>query len=377
MSKPSSAATVLRPEPVPLHRGRPRARQQPYKPLVSLVVPAYNEAAILQRHLGLLCRHMETLEETYDWEVIIINDGSSDETGAIAEAFAETHANVQVLHHLINFGLGQAFQFAFSRSRGDYVITLDLDLSYSLDHIDKLLTKIRETRAKIVVASPYMRGGRVSDVPWLRRTLSQVANRFLSLTTKKSLSTLTSMVRAYDGPFLRTLNLTSTGMEINPEIIYKALLLRARIEEIPSHLDWRLQNAVGPARRSSLRLARQVMATLLAGYLFRPVIFFIFPGLMLLLFSLYTNGWMLVHFIEQYQAATQYTGMFVRASASVAAAYQMAPHTFVVGLMSLMLAIQLTSLGILALQSQHYFEEIFRLGTTIHKSAGARRRRRA
>ena len=52
----------------------------------------------------------------------------------------------------------------------------------------------------------------------------------------------------------------------------------------------------------------------------------------------------------------------------MATAYQQAPHTFFVGLMSLMLAIQFISLGILALQSKRYFKEIFHLGTTIYRS---------
>jgi glycosyltransferase involved in cell wall biosynthesis len=339
-----------------------------YRPLVSLVVPAYNEASILAEHLEALCRHMETLEQNYRWELILINDGSSDETGALAAAFAHGRSNVQVLHHVVNLGLGEAFKTAFNRTRGDYVISLDLDLSYSPDHIDRLLARIRETRAKVVVASPYMKGGRVSDVPWLRRILSVSANRFLSFAANKSLSTLTGMVRVYDGKFVRALSLTSSGMDINPEIIYKARLLRARVEEIPSHLDWRLQNAVGAKRRSSLRMARQVLAVLLSGFLFRPVMFFILPGVALLAFSTYVNSWLIFHFIHAYENAAQYAGFFVRSSASVAAAYQVAPHTFVVGLSSLMLAIQLLSLGILAMQSQHYFEEIFHLGSTIYKT---------
>ena len=53
-------------------------------------------------------------------------------------------------------------------------------LSYSPDHIEKMLAKIRETRAKIVIASPYLKGGKVSNVPWLRKTLSKWANRFLA-----------------------------------------------------------------------------------------------------------------------------------------------------------------------------------------------------
>jgi len=338
------------------------------RPLVSIVVPAFNEAAILEQNLTALCRHLTTLEHEYRWEIVLVNDGSADETGELAEAFALHEPNIRVLHHVANFGIGRAFQSAFDECQGDFVVVLDLDLSYSPDHIEKLLARIRETHAQVVVASPYMRGGRVSNVPWLRRTLSIWANRFLSMTARGSLSTLTGMVRAYDGRFVRGIDLSSTGMEINPEIIYKALLLKARIEEVPAHLDWKLLQTVGKGRRSSMRVFRQIMSVLLAGYLFRPVMFFILPGLLLLLFSLYVNAWMFAHFVEQFGRHAELTWFFSRASAAVAAAYQAAPHTFIVGIGSLMLGIQLTGLGILALQNQRYFEEVFHLATAIFGS---------
>jgi glycosyltransferase involved in cell wall biosynthesis len=348
--------------------GSGAAAPGPTKPFVSVVVPAFNEAAIAETNLAVLCRYLEGLEDEYRWEIVCVNDGSSDGTGRLADAFARTRSNVKVLHHPVNFGLGQALKFAFKHCRGEYIVTMDLDLSYSTDHIRRLLTRIRETRAKVVVTSPYMEGGHISNVPWLRRTLSVWANRFLSATADRSLSTLTGMVRAYDAKFLRTLDLRSMGMEINPEIIYKAMLLRARIEEIPAHLDWRLQNAAGPKRKSSMRVLRHTMSTLISGFLFKPFMCFIIPGLVLLLFSLYVNAWVLVHFLEAYAKYPQLTWFFSRASAAVATAYHEAPHTFFVGLMSLTLAIQFISLGILALQSKRYFEEIFHLGTTIYRS---------
>ena len=96
--------------------------------------------------------------------------------------------------------------------------------------------------------------------------------------------------------------------------------------------------------------------------------FFVIPGLAVLLFSIYVNAWMVRHFIAQYQALVQYDEVFTRASAAIGAAYAQSPHTFVIGLLSLMVAIQLISLGILSLQSKSYFEEIFHLGTTINQA---------
>ena len=348
----------------------PAVCQEAARPLVSVVVPAFNEAANLERNLGTVCRYMETLEATYRWELVVVDDGSTDDTGRLADEFARTHPNVHVLHHRTNYGLGQALRFGFSRCRGDYVVTIDMDLSYSPEHIGALLERIRARGAKVVVASPYMKGGRISNVPWLRLLLSTWANRFLSLATDHSVSTVTGMVRAYDGPFLRSLSLKAMYMEINPEVIYKALLLNARIEEIPGHLNWELQRGPGPVRRSSIRVKRQTLQVLLAGFLFRPVMFFIFPGTLVLLFAVYTNTWMFIHFFNQYGRLAAIRSFEDRATAAVGAAFAQYPYTFIIGLMSLILAIQLLSLGIVALQNREYFKEMFYLGTRIQRFAG-------
>jgi len=346
-----------------------------YRPLVSVVMPAYNEAAIIERNLSTLCEYMESLENKYRWELIIVNDGSSDQTGDLADAFARTRNNVHVLQHTVNFRLGQALRSAFNKCQGDYVVTMDLDLSYSSDHIEKLLAKLTETRANIVIASPYMKGGKVSNVPWGRRVLSRWANRFLALTAKglngrSNISTLTGMVRAYERRFLETLDLKAMDVEINPEIIYKGLLLRGRIEEIPAHLDWSLQKAAGEKRNSSMRILRSIVSCLFSGFIFRPFLFFILPASVLLLLSSYTLMWVVVHTVVQYlnlPAPITELAFYNRLAAAIAAAFYQSPHSFVVGGVTLMLAIQLFSLGILSLQSKRYFEELFHLGTTMYR----------
>jgi len=335
-----------------------------HRPLVSIVLPAYNEAVIIEDNLRLLSEYMRSLESRFRWEMVIINDGSRDETGELAEAFARERGNVRVYHHIKNFGLGQAFKFAFGKCHGDYVITLDIDLSYSPDHIERLLDKITETKAKMVLASPYMSGGKISNVPGLRRFMSIWANRFLSIFSHGNLSTLTCMVRAHDGRFIRALNLRATGMEVMPETVYKSMIMRARIEQIPAHLDWGPQNTAGAGRSSSMRMLKHIISTLLSGFLFRPFMFFIIPGLVLLLFALYVNSWMFIHFFEIYVALPMELPTD-RVSAAIAAAYAQYPHTFIVGLLSLMLSVQLISLGILALQNKTYFEEIFHLGSAV------------
>jgi glycosyltransferase involved in cell wall biosynthesis len=347
------------------------------KPSVSVVIPAYNEAAILEKNLGILCDYMKGLENQYDWEMVIVNDGSTDETGDIADAFAKTRNNVTVLHHMFNFRLGQALRYAFNNCRGDIVVVMDSDLSYSPDHIGKMLAKMKESRAKIVIASPYAKGGKVSNVPWLRKIMSVWANRFIAFFARDRyldrLTTITGMVRAYDRVFLSRVNLKAMDMDINPEIIYKAMILRARIVEIPAHLDWGVEQVPkigGKARKSGMRILRSILASLISGFIFRPFMFFFLPGLSLLVISLYPLAWVFIHSASFY-GKLYGSGLSFghRLSGAIGEAFALSPHSFIVSGITIIIAIQLMSLGILALQNKRYFEEVFHLGSSVLRTS--------
>jgi glycosyltransferase involved in cell wall biosynthesis len=317
------------------------------------VLPAFNEAGVLEENLQVIQAHLDSLGDRYRFEVLLVDDGSTDSTAAVADALAARFANIRVLRHPHNFGLGQAFKTAFAASRGDYVVTMDVDLSYSADHIGRLLEAITSTRAKLVLASAYMEGGQVTNVPTLRRVLSIWGNRFLRLFARGRLSTLTCMVRAYDGPFIRSMILRSTGMEIMPEVVYKAMILRGQIEEIPAHLDWSRQIQAGPRRSSSMRILKHVLSTVISGFIFRPFVMLMLPGLVLLAFSAYVNFWVVAVFL---QAMSAVGGDLAEAAGIV---YRDHPQTLFIGTLSLVLAIQLISLGALSLQSKKYFEETY------------------
>ena len=333
--------------------------------LLSIILPAFNEAAILHDNLDTVVDYLRSLESRHRWEIVIVNDGSSDDTGRIADEYAAGHENIRVLHHKRNFGLGQALKYGISETRGDFIVTMDIDLSYSPDHIGRLVEALETRHARLVLASPYMKGGQISNVPWLRKLLSIAANRFLSFVAHGRLSTLTCMVRGYDGEFGRKLVTRSTGMDIMPETIYKAMILRTRIVQIPAHLDWGLQ-VKQQGRQSSMRILRHMLSTVLSGFIFRPFMFFVLPGLLLLTFSLWVNIWMVVHFFDALQMVPPDADTDA-VSWAIASAYRDYPHTFIVGLLSLMLSVQLISLGILALQSKSYFEEIYFLGASTRR----------
>lgn len=321
------------------------------RPTVSVIVPAFNEAATIERNLGEL--HRYTLDnQQFSWEIIVVDDGSTDETGDLVQRFAEGRPNVRVLQHRVNFKLGQALRYAFGVAGGDYVVTFDSDLSYSVDHIGLMLDELIATDAKIVVASPYAPGGRTTNVPFVRRVLSRGANWFLSLAAKGELTTLTGMVRAYDGVFLRSLNLKAMDAEINPEIIYKAQLLRALIHEVPAHLDWTFHETGGRRRPGPFKISRGVMSNALLAFVFRPFMFFVLPGLVLLALTI-------IGLVN--------VGIRIGQEGGVAEAFSRYPLAFLATAVGLIVGTQLMGMGVMAMQSKRYFEELFHLGTSVYK----------
>ncbi len=174
--------------------------------------------------------------------------------------------------------------------------------------------------------------------------------------------------------FLQRLNLKSKGMDVNPEIIYKAILLRARIAEIPAKLEWELPDekedgggdGSASERKSSLCVPWQTLAILFSGFVFRPFLFFLIPGALLLCAAILLGIAILIHcFIHALAEPT--SGALDLLYKTVQSGYTEHGGIFFLAGGLLIISIQLLSLGFLSMQSKRYFEEIFHLGTTIHR----------
>lgn len=338
------------------------------KQFISVIAPCYNEEAILEINIEKIIDYLKSKNEKYEWEIVIINDGSKDNTPIIANQLAERYSTVRVIHHPTNLNLGTAIKTGFSNSKGEIIVVLDIDLSYDVIYIETMVDKLIETNADMVMASPYMKGGKVIAVPFFRRVMSNWVNKFMSFAAQDKYYTFTGMVRAYRREFVETLNLKTRDYEINPEIVYKGMILRAKIVEIPANLDWTEQNKFAEKRKSSLNVLRSFFSGLMSGFIFRPYIFFIVIGSFLMILSLYELLWLLYDTISDLAAAKTISPDQVRSfSHSLAQEFKRNPQSFFVGGITFVIAIQFLSLGFLSLQSKRYFEELFHLGTTLKK----------
>jgi len=252
----------------------------------TVVVPAYNEADNLSDSLERIVEELRTSLADRSWEVLIVDDGSVDDTADIATAEAERlrvpGVDIRVLRHVANRGLGGALQTGFAASSGAVVVVVDCDLSYAPDHIPTLVHAVEDGKAQIAVASPYMPGGRTVAVPPSLERRSRMANRFLAALSASEIHTHTGMVRAYDGPFVRDLALRSVDDMINVEALYKAGLLHGRVVEVPATLDWRgLGARAGRTQLRNRRTRRKTYETLMRGIMYRPYLVFAAGGLLL------------------------------------------------------------------------------------------------
>lgn len=249
----------------------------------TVVIPAYNEAGIIADTLHRIAEVLRRTLPARAWEIVVVDDGSADDTAhnatTAATAVTSTGVQVRVLRHAWNRGLGAALQTGLGSSTGDVVVVVDCDLSYHPDHIPELVRAFERHSAQVVVASPYMPGGQTLGVPPGIERRSRAANRFLARVSGIQVHTLTGMVRAYDGPFVRELALKSTGDVINVEALYKALVLRGRVVEIPATLDWSgMETRAGRSRARTRRVRTKTYQMVASGLLFRPYLAFLAAG---------------------------------------------------------------------------------------------------
>jgi len=129
---------------------------------ISVVCPFYNEAGILEHAIRTMASPMRTLEGS--WELIVVNDGSVDGSGAIAERVARDYPEVRVLGYRYNKGRGHALRTGIAAARGEIVITTEIDLSWGENIVHELVAG-GTTGATAPASSARHDGGKPERAP--------------------------------------------------------------------------------------------------------------------------------------------------------------------------------------------------------------------
>ena len=194
-------------------------------PLLTVIIPAYNEAAQVAESIGRICDKLNSM--SIGFEVIVVDDASSDATGEIVDALAAECSTVRVLHHTVNRGIGASFLSGVRIARGEFVILIPADLAVDLDELRRYLALTRTADIVVGVCGPNR-----TDYSVFRRVLSR-ANVFLIRTLYRMPQRQFNYINMYRASLLRRMNVEyAKSAFFFAEILIKATSLDARIVEV-------------------------------------------------------------------------------------------------------------------------------------------------
>ncbi|KAB2952571.1 glycosyltransferase [Heliorestis acidaminivorans] len=230
-----------------------------------ILLPAYNEAKSLP---NLLQKFQNFRRDVEDLKIVIVDDGSQDDTAVIAESF-QGLLDVEVIRHGQNRGLGCAMTTGLKwickvAKQDDVVVTMDADDTHDPGHIPAMMEKIRRG-ADVVIASRYQEGGEQVGLSQVRRLMSWGASTFLGvLFGIEGVKDYSSGYRAYRVGILQQAFerfgdnfIEAQGFDCMAEILLKLRTFQPNFAEVP--LVLRYDRKTGPSKMPVLETVFQYL----------------------------------------------------------------------------------------------------------------------
>jgi glycosyltransferase involved in cell wall biosynthesis len=208
-------------------------------PVLSVVIPAYNEAAFIGSLLDKIAA-VPTERLGFHKEIIVVNDGSKDNTAEVAQS----HSGVRVFTQVPNQGKGKAVQRGIREATGDYILIQDADLEYDPNDYLALLEALTGTKADVVYGSRTLGQrnaqprwtlfpGKHADQgvgPWFAGVLLTL---WTGLVYGRWITDTLTAYKLYPGPVVKAMKLRTSGFETDHEITAKLIRLGKKIIEVP------------------------------------------------------------------------------------------------------------------------------------------------
>jgi len=203
--------------------------------MISIIMPLYNEEENVLLYEEKLIPVAESIIRQYgeNCEFVFVDDGSRDNTLQYLKNLEIKKGNITVIPHGINRGVGAALKTGFAGSKGNLIITMDSDLTYKPEDIEKLLMAYKETDADCISASPYRRRDQANEISSpVRLFVSKAVNFLYRILLKNDITCVSAIFRLYKKNVLDQLTLESNNFEIDAEILSKLILNGKSVKEI-------------------------------------------------------------------------------------------------------------------------------------------------
>ncbi|MDO8490614.1 MAG: glycosyltransferase family 2 protein, partial [Dehalococcoidia bacterium] len=216
------------------------------QPFLSIVIPAFNEQSRLRQTLATAVSYLE--QQPYSWEILVVDDGSTDDTPLIAADFAGSHPGVSVVRNE-HRGKGYAVKTGMLAARGCFRFQCDADLSMSLEELPKFLPP-NLTDYDIAIGSREVAGAKRLDEPFSRHLMAHSFNLIIRLIAVRGLKDTQCGFKCFRGEVAQRLFPLQTidGFGFDGEILFLAQQRGLRIVEVPIVWHHRGQSKVHPFR---------------------------------------------------------------------------------------------------------------------------------
>ena len=199
------------------------------RPLISVLIPTYME----RENIAFLFKSISKGLSGENYEIVVIDDNSPDGTADEVRRLSPNYGNIKLLVRPEKLGLGSAYKNGSRISSGDFIVSMDADLSHTPEDIPRLLKGLNS--ADIAIGSRYIKGGKIIGWSLHRRLISYVANLLARLFLELKVKDLTSGFRVYRKKAFEEIgkisNLNDYDFQI--EALYIAKKLGFKVKEIP------------------------------------------------------------------------------------------------------------------------------------------------
>lgn len=224
---------------------------------LSFFVPVYNEKESLSKFIENVTSHLDEIIE--DYEVIIVNDGSNDGTGELADELASKDPKVRVVHHEKNMNYGKALATGFKSATKGLIFYTDVDMPGDMDRLKEAIELIKD--ADLVI------GYRVGKREKFRRMLySYVYNRIIRMLFRVKVKDINFSFKLIRKAAMDRIELKSWTVFVDGELLIKATRNGCRIIEIPVTFKPR---EIGYSKFDSLTTAFQTLWEILRFFIGR------------------------------------------------------------------------------------------------------------
>ena len=195
---------------------------------VSIVIPCFNEVKTIKETI----RKTNSSLKKYQFEILVIDDHSSDGSIDILNEIASDSNNIRVLFNSKNLGKGASLRRGFGEAKGDIICIQDADLEYDPNDLIKMLDLVIDGKADVVIGSRFRGNGPVRANLFINRVANFFITTLTNIFTNLSLTDIECCYKVFKKNDVQKINLKENRFGIEPELTIKLAHLNLKIFEV-------------------------------------------------------------------------------------------------------------------------------------------------